>query len=157
MLVFQYQPLSIFFQEAQTLQWKIRINRELTELDRVKPYIGKILQEESIAVESIQDAQLIVEEILVNIIEYGDNNQHPCFIDLEIKIEDNTLTMVFQDDGKPFNPLTEILPPDLSMNDEVRSSGGLGFYLVQEICDRIDYDYHNGKNILTTYQNISKT
>ncbi len=142
--------------EGKTLQWKVRINRRLTQLEKVKPYIANILQLEGISLSVIQDAQLIVEEILVNIIEYGNDNCNSCFIDLEIKIEDNTLTMVFQDNGKPFNPLTEILPSDLSMDDEERSQGGLGFYLVREVCDGINYDYQNGKNILITYQNITK-
>lgn len=155
LLVFQYQPLSRFSKEINVLQWKITINTQLTELDRVKPYIGKILQSQSFTVESIQDAQLIVEEVLVNIILYGDN-QDPYSIDLEFEIRDQTLIMVFQDIGKPFNPLTEIDTSNLSLGDDEREEGGLGFYLVQELADHIDYIYDNGKNILTIYQNITR-
>ncbi|BAQ64634.1 SpoIIE family protein phosphatase [Geminocystis sp. NIES-3709] len=154
LLVLQYHPSNPFFQEINVLQWKITINKELTELDRVKPQIGYMLQKEFITVESIQDTQLIVEEILVNIINYGDN-EDPYVIDLEFEIRDKTLTIIFQDSGKPFNPLTEIDPPDLSMDDE-REEGGLGFYLVKELAQEIDYIYRNGKNILTIHQNITK-
>ncbi|MBL1209458.1 SpoIIE family protein phosphatase [Geminocystis sp. GBBB08] len=156
LLVLQYQPLSSFYQEMNILEWTITINNELTELERVKPHLGKILRGESLTVESIEDTQLIVEEILVNIINYGGDHQSKYSIDLQIKIGDQSLILIFQDSGKPFNPLTEIEAPDLSMNDEEREQGGLGFYLVRELVDQIDYTYAQGKNILTIYKTITK-
>lgn len=156
LLVLQYQPSSPFSQETNVLEWSITINNELTELERVKPQIGKILQEEYLSVESIEDTQLIVEEVLVNIISYGYSKESQYSIDLQFQIRDQTLIITFQDSGRPFNPLTEIDTPDLSMNDDERELGGFGFYLVRELVDYIDYIYHNGKNILTIYQTITR-
>ncbi|WP_245916135.1 ATP-binding SpoIIE family protein phosphatase [Merismopedia glauca] len=156
LLALQYQPSSPFAQEVKFVEWKITIDGELTELERVKPYLGEILQEEYLTVESIEDAQLIVEEVLVNIIQHGYENQECDRIDLQVKIGSATLKMIFEDRGKPFNPLTEIDMPDLSMDDDRRSFGGLGFYLVRELADRIDYIYDDGKNILTVFQSINK-
>lgn len=156
MLAMQYQPSSPFLVEVKTVEWQITINSNLTELEKVKPYLGKILQAEGLAVESIEDAQLIVEEVLVNIIQYGYAERDYDRIDLQVKIDSKTLTMIFEDSGRPFNPLAEIENPDLSMDDEERSQGGLGFYLVKELAERIDYVYADGKNILTVCQAIAK-
>jgi sigma-B regulation protein RsbU (phosphoserine phosphatase) len=149
LLALQYRPLSPFSQEVKTVEWTISIDSQLTELERVKPYIGEILQAEGLPVESIEDAQLIVEEVLVNIMQYGYENQNDGHIDLQVQISPEALKMTFEDSGKPFNPLTEIETPDLSMDDVKRSSGGLGFYLVRELADRVDYIYAESKNILT--------
>ena len=114
--------------------------------------MGKILQDKNLNLELIEDTQLIAEEILVNIATYGYTDQP---INLQVRMSPNTLSMIFEDFGKPFNPLTEIPPVDLAMDDEEREMGGLGFYMVQELADRLDYAYQDGKNILTVTRNIS--
>jgi len=152
LLALQYLPLSPFPKDMATMEWQITINSEITELDRVKQRLGKILQEKNLNLELIEDTQLIAEEILVNIATYGYTDQP---INLQVRMSQNTLIMIFEDFGKPFNPLTEIPPVDLAMDDEERSMGGLGFYMVRELADRLDYAYQGGKNILTVTRNIS--
>lgn len=152
LLALQYLPLSPFPKDMATMEWQITINSEITELDRVKQRLGKILQEKNLNLELIEDTQLIAEEILVNIATYGYTDQP---INLQVRMSQNTLSMIFEDFGKPFNPLTEIPPVDLAMDDEERSMGGLGFYMVRELADRLDYAYQGGKNILTVTRNIS--
>jgi phosphoserine phosphatase RsbU/P len=157
LLTLQYLPSSPFFQETKVVEQIITINSELTELELVKQRVGEMLEKECLVVELIEDAQLIVEEVLVNIIQHGYENRHDQPIDLRIKISIETLCMSFEDSGKQFNPLVEINLPDISLEPDEISIGGLGLYLVQELSDRIEYDYHNGKNLLTVYQTISKT
>ncbi len=152
LLVLQYQPSGPFPKEVTIVEWKITINSELTELEKVRQRLGEMLQKKRLAVELIENAQLIAEEVLVNIIQYAYANQCHQQIDLEVRISPNGVRMTFEDWGKPFNPLTEIDTPDLSMNDEERSLGGLGFYLVRELADRLDYTYQDGKNVLQVFQ-----
>ncbi|MEE3715408.1 SpoIIE family protein phosphatase [Tumidithrix elongata RA019] len=157
LLALQYQPSSPFPQIVEVVELIITINSELTELEKVKQRLGEILQTHGLAVESIEDAQLIVEEVLVNIIQYGYDNQSHQRIDLQVKISPTSLKMTFEDWGKPFNPLTEIADPDLSvMDDADRESGGLGFYLVRELADRVDYEHRDRKNILTIFLTVAK-
>jgi len=70
-----------------------------------------------------------------------------------IDLSQSNLIMTFQDGGKPFNPLTEVITPD--RDDHERSLGGFGFFLVQELSERVDYNYRDGKNILTVSQLIN--
>ena len=155
LLALQYLPLSAFSQDIFMMEWQIIINSEITELERVKQRLGEILQAKALRVEIIEDIQLIVEEILVNIIQYGYSNGNCQPINLQVKISSRTLSLIFEDSGKPFNPLLEITPPDLSMEDEERALGGLGFYIVQELSDHLDYTYQDHKNILTVTRNLS--
>ncbi|PZO39833.1 MAG: serine/threonine protein phosphatase [Pseudanabaena frigida] len=154
LLAMQYLPSNPFFQVANIMEWNLTLNSELTELEEVRQNLGKILHEADLTVELVENAQLIAEEILVNIIQYGYENHKDGHIDLKLEINETKLTMTFEDSGKPFNPLTEVTIPELSKDDEDRSHGGFGFFLVQELADRVDYIYLNGKNILTVSQTI---
>ncbi|PZU97138.1 MAG: serine/threonine protein phosphatase [Pseudanabaena sp.] len=154
LLAMQYLPLSPFSQVTNVMEWNLTLNSELTELENVKLNIDRILHEINLPVEQIENTQLIVEEVLVNIIQYGYGDRRDGFIDIRIEMSNQNLTTIFVDGGKPFNPLTEITMPNLDRTDDERSLGGFGFFLVQELADGVDYDYRDGKNILTVSQVI---
>jgi sigma-B regulation protein RsbU (phosphoserine phosphatase) len=156
LLAMQYLPSSPFLQAQNIMEWNLTLNSQLTELENVKQALNKILDEAGLTGVVIEDTQLIAEEILVNIIQYGYENRNDGHIDLRIEINEKNLIMTFKDGGKPFNPLTEVVTPDLDRDDDERSLGGFGLFLVQELSERVDYNYHDGKNILTVSQLISK-
>ncbi|NMF57615.1 SpoIIE family protein phosphatase [Pseudanabaena yagii] len=156
LLAMQYLPSNPFAEVANVMEWNLTLNSEITELEELKQKLGQILHEAALPVELIENAQLIAEEIVVNIIQYGYDNRRDGSIDLRIEITDQKLTMTFADSGKPFNPLTELSTPDLERDDDQRSLGGFGFFLVQELSDHLDYAYRSGKNILTASQSICK-
>ena len=155
LLAMQYLPSSPFLQVSNVMEWNLTLNSELTELENVKQALNKILDNAGLAVELIENTQLIVEEILVNIIQYGYENRNDGHIDLRLEINKQNLIMTFKDGGKPFNPLIEVAAPDLDRDDDERSLGGFGFFLVQELSEQVDYAYRDGKNILTVSQLIS--
>ncbi|WP_204368747.1 SpoIIE family protein phosphatase [Neosynechococcus sphagnicola] len=144
----KYLPSSPFSQAENVMKWHLTLNSKLTELEAARQYLGKILQAAHLKMELIEDAQFILEEILVNIIQYGYENRSDGYIDLRIEINTQQLRMIFEDNGKPFNPLTEILPPDLTMNDEQRSQGGLGVFFGKSNC-------RAGKLCLSEWQEYS--
>ena len=156
LLAMQYLPSSPFLQSQNIMEWNLTLNSQLTELENVKQALNKILNEAGVTGVVIEDTHLITEEILVNIIQYGYENCNDGHIDLRLEINPTNLIMTFQDGGKPFNPLTEVVTPDLDRDDDERSLGGFGFFLVQELSERVDYIYRDGKNILTVSQLITK-
>lgn len=92
---------------------------------------------------------LAVEEIFVNIAHYAYAPQTGSVtITCTVNTELAKLTVSFADSGKPFNPL-EKEDPDVSLNSDERSIGGLGIFLVKKYMSSVNYDYKDGKNILT--------
>ena len=92
---------------------------------------------------------LAVEEIFVNIAHYAYAPQTGSVtITFSVNAELAKLTVSFADSGKPFNPL-EKEDPDVSLNSDERSIGGLGIFLVKKYMSSVNYDYKDGKNILT--------
>lgn len=158
LLALHYLPSSPYSSENKAVEWHVSINNELTELELVRQRLSKILLDASVPVTLIEDMQLVTEEILVNVIEYAfKGTAVQPNIAIFLKIVDGLLTLTFEDTGNPFNPLEEIAPPDLSLGDDVRASGGLGFFLVRELVDQIQYTYHNGKNELLIVRKIASS
>jgi signal transduction histidine kinase/serine phosphatase RsbU (regulator of sigma subunit)/DNA-binding NarL/FixJ family response regulator/anti-sigma regulatory factor (Ser/Thr protein kinase) len=136
--------------------WTMALGSELAELEKVKARLEAFSKETGLAKESIEDAQLIVEEVLVNIIQYGYGSETSHPIDLAVTLTPEYLQMTFRDRGTPFNPLTDIEEPDLEAGDEERSSGGMGFHLVRALSDHIDYQHQDGQNILVVHQPLHR-
>ena len=56
--------------------------------------------------------------------------------------------LIFQDNGKSYNPL-ESKEPDITLSAEERIIGGLGVFMVQKMMDDVEYEYTHGMNKLT--------
>ena len=93
--------------------------------------------------------RLVVEELIVNIVNYSGSD----YIDIELKRDENSITLCCRDNGIPFNPLERVMP-DTTLPLEKRQIGGLGIYLVIKKTDAISYEYTNGENILTVSKKI---
>lgn len=89
--------------------------------------------------------QLVLEELLVNIIDYGYPNRPPGSIQLIVEIFPDHVTMSLDDDGVAFDPF-EYSEPDLTLPLEERPIGGLGIHLVRAIMDAHSYQFSNGRN-----------
>ena len=95
-----------------------------------------------------------VEEIFINIATYAYKPQENGNVTISVKIDKKAI-IKFVDFGKPFNPL-ETDAPDLDGPIKDRKIGGLGIHFVKNMMDNIEYEYTNGKNILTVTKEIDK-
>jgi sigma-B regulation protein RsbU (phosphoserine phosphatase) len=141
---------------AQAGECSLTIDSELIELDRVKRRLAEFFETHALAQEVIEDADLIVEELLVNIMHYGYADEAGHAIEFRVALTPVCLKITCEDRGRPFNPLTEIAAPDLTADDETRSSGGFGFYLVRQLSTHVEYLYQDGKNVLVIYRSIGR-
>lgn len=89
--------------------------------------------------------RMVVEELVVNIVDYSGSN----YMDVEISCEKDRFTMCYRDGGVPFNPL-EKEPPNFSIPIGQRQVGGLGIYLALTSMDTAEYEFVNGENVFTT-------
>lgn len=60
---------------------------------------------------------------------------------------DEKLSLLFEDDGIPYNPTTA-KEPDVTLSAEERDIGCLGIFMVKKMSVELDYRYENGKNVL---------
>lgn len=89
---------------------------------------------------------IVAEEVFVNIASYAYKDRGYCTVD--VNYENNSLTLVFSDNGVEFNPLAKE-DPNTGLKAEDRQIGGLGIFMVKNLMDKVYYEYKDDKNILT--------
>ncbi len=115
----------------------------------VKKRISHINNDES----KLYMIDLLIEEIVVNIINYGFKEAEEGFINVMVDTANEDLVVEISDNGIPFSPLDQ-KAPDLSISIENRHPGGLGIFLVKQIAKDIEYVRKNNNNILRLYLDL---
>lgn len=104
--------------------------------------------------ETRNEIELVTEEILLNIIEYG-YPETPGDIEIRCHITtDRKLVMEIADWGIPFDP-RYVPKPNTALPLEEREIGGWGIWIVRNLTDELHYRRENGKNILTLILSLS--
>ncbi len=125
----------------------LTIETRLDELERLSAAIEALGRQENWPPALIFRANLVLEELALNIINHGhDDGLHE--IEIKLTSEAEALTIEVTDDGKPFDPLTHIRPPDAMGSLEDRPVGGLGIHLVRTMMDELRYKREGGRNHL---------
>ncbi|MBO6087537.1 SpoIIE family protein phosphatase [bacterium] len=87
------------------------------------------------------------EELFANITFYAYPESNGI-INVSIDNSNDEITLKFEDEGIPYNPL-EKPDPDINLPPEERPLGGLGIFMVKEMVKNIFYERIQNKNILT--------
>ena len=125
---------------------KLTVEANIDNFDRVLDFVNAELELHGFPPELIPDVDVAVEEVFINISTYA---YHPRSGDVTLHISvGEEATIIFVDEGIPFNPL-EVAPPDLDKPLMDREIGGLGILFVRQIMDDVAYSYSGGENILT--------
>ena len=77
----------------------------------------------------------MLDEIVLNVIRHGHDDQGEHEIHVRLRAGPDAVTIMVEDDGKPFNPL-DAPPPNLDLPIEQRPIGGLGIFLVKSLDQR---------------------
>ena len=88
-------------------------------------------------------AQIAMDEIYSNIVYYSGAKNAAVTVTQRGSI----LTMTFEDDGIPYDPLSAE-EPDVTLPGKERDAGGLGIFMVKKMAAEMTYRYENGKNRL---------
>ncbi|MBQ6444007.1 MAG: ATP-binding protein [Methanosphaera sp.] len=121
----------------------IKLYPKIEELNRLNEFLEKEFNLNNF------DVRLIIEEIFVNIANYSECSQ----IIASFELDENMLTIKFEDDGNEFNPLI-VESPELPDNIEDAKIGGLGIHLVKNLADEMYYEYKYNKNHMTIIKNV---
>jgi len=123
-----------------TGQMEIRAKNDLSEIERVSQFATEFGERVGLPERIIFAMNLALEEILVNIINYGyeDGGVHDIRVRLAIDGA-GALVIEVEDDARPFDP-TSMPDVDLEQSLEDRNIGGLGIHLVRTLFD--DFEYH---------------
>jgi sigma-B regulation protein RsbU (phosphoserine phosphatase) len=98
-----------------------------------------LLEEFQVTPTPRQNVRLALEELLVNMVRYGQPDGRVGRIDLQLRLAAHTLIVELHDNGMPFDPL-QSAPPELTGDIADQSHvGGFGIHLVRSVTHHIRY------------------
>jgi serine/threonine-protein kinase RsbW len=108
--------------------------------------------EHDLPAEQIFRLDLCLNEALGNIIFHGGPSalENPVLLRLNVKLDNGhgQAALSVSDTGTPFNPLAAV-PAQQAATLADATPGGLGLTMITSYCDRLDYDFRDGRNHLT--------
>ena len=126
------------------MEKSIIIANEISEIGKLNAFIEEIGNEFSLGPDVVFNLTLVLEEAVVNIINYAY---------LSARMHDDSIVLVLTDTGKEFDP-TMAPDADISLSADEREIGGLGIFLIRQIMNEVKYERIEGKNILTLQKKI---
>lgn len=132
--------------------WVVKTKRSL-ELDAQRTLLEPLLdvftrdlEDGGCPQEKIELVRICAEEIFVNIANYAYPEKDGA-VQIEEEVFDNSICIMFADEGVPYNPL-EKEDPDISASAQDREIGGLGIFMVKQMTDSLRYEYKDHRNCL---------
>ncbi len=119
------------------------------ELQRLASAVDRLAADDGWPESLAFKVNLILEELALNVIRYGHDEEGLHEVDIRIVSRADGLTIEMTDDGRPFDPLTDAAAPDLDASVEDRRIGGLGIHLTRSMTSEMRYRREDGKNCLT--------
>lgn len=131
------------------------IKNHLSELDKVSQFIEEIGEELGLDLELQMNLNLVLEEMVVNVIDYAYPEGTEADVELLAKSDGKELTFVLSDQGREFDPTAQE-SNDMSANPAERKLGGMGIFIVKNIMNKVTYQRLDGKNLLTMTKGIEE-
>ena len=131
----------------------LTLTNDLKDVPRLATFVEGICEALSFDDMVTMQMNLAIEEAVVNVMDYAYPEGVKGYVDIEVWADEQWLTFVITDSGKPFDPTTKG-EVDITLSAEERDIGGLGIYLVRQIMDSIGYEYKDGHNVLTLKKKV---
>ena len=123
-------------------------------VEQVIEFIDGMLEEYGCGVREQIAIDVAVDELFSNIAHYAYNPETGyATVRVDVKNDPLAVEITFIDHGVPYDPMAKA-DPDTTLSVEDRQIGGLGILIVKKSMDAVNYEYKDGKNILTIKKNI---
>jgi serine/threonine-protein kinase RsbW len=121
---------------------------DLAELRRMSAWFRGFAATESLPEDQALDLELCVNELAENVVRYAYPPGASGEIRLELAKRGADVTVVVEDDGRPFDPLG-VAPRPAPRDLASLPVGGWGIALVRSLADDVSYERRGGTNRFT--------
>ena len=101
-----------------------------------------------------RDLSVALDDLIANALSHGQTGPDPCSVTVEVKLDQERVTVIVTDDGPPFDPCARAAP-DTSLSVEERPIGGLGIHLVGQLMDKVDYQRRDNHNVVVLVKELA--
>lgn len=132
-----------------SVQLVLEVSAEIGNLGPLLDKLDAFGERHSWSAEAMYHVRLVVEEMLINVIDYGGVPGLPLpWVKLDLQQSACLLQIKLSDDGVAFNPLAQPTP-DLSLSLEDRPIGGLGVHFLRTFMESVHYQRDGSWNHLS--------
>ncbi len=125
------------------------------ELLKLEPFTAAFAAEAGLGAKDLFTLQIVVEELVTNVIDYGGVPAGKPAVHVELSVENDELIILIKDCGCPYNPLLRE-EPNTALPAEERPIGGLGVHFCKKLTDTQCYERSDECNVLTLRKKISR-
>ena len=120
------------------MEKSIILTNDISEINKLSEFVEEIGNELSLAPDVVFNLNLVLEEAVVNIINYAYPKEDHQSIYLSATLHEGSIILVLTDTGVEFDP-TMAPEADITLSAEERPIGGLGIFLIRQhfLCKRI--------------------
>ena len=149
-----FSLMEFHFLEATPMSREFLIlHNTMDEWGELLRFTEEFAAHHGISKEDLINIDVILEEIVTNILKYAGMPADADACTIELILKGSLLEIKVSDSGEPFNPL--LLPDvDTDKGIEDRPIGGLGIHFVKKLTISQQYEYKDGKNILTLVKEL---
>ena len=97
--------------------------------------------------EKVSQLSMVCDEWMNNVISYAFENTAQPELKVDLSVNGDEASLLFEDNGSSFNPLLQ-QSVNVLENPMTRSPGGMGILFVKEFSDSVIYERLGGKNVL---------
>ena len=133
---------------------RLTLPNDIETIPQLNEFIDGFCEQRDIDNDITMSLNLAIEEAVVNVMNYAYPEGTVGYVDIEAEADDDFVTFVISDTGKPFDP-TQKDEVNTELSAEDRPIGGLGIHLVRRMMDEISYRYADHRNILTLRKKIN--
>ena len=122
-------------------------------LRAVSTAFAEFAEAHSLPADVRRSINISLDELLANALSHGRTGRDPCSVTVEVKLDEERVTVIFTDDGTPFDPFGREAP-DTTLPVEMRPIGGLGLHLVGQLMDEVSYQRRDGHNVVVLVKQL---
>ena len=124
------------------------------ELTKLEGFTADFAQKAGLSDKDLFALQIIVEELVTNVIDYGGVPAGEHAVRVDLSAEGGELLIRLTDRGTEYNPLLRE-DPDTTLPAEQRPIGGLGVHFCKKLTETQQYERRGGCNVLTLRKKLS--
>lgn len=128
---------------------EITVDATIENVQTVTDFVDERLEEINCPMKALMQINIAIDELFSNVARYAYSGKTgKITVSVDTNGKPMKVQLTFVDEGVPYDPLSKE-DPDITLDAEEREIGGLGIYMVKKTMDDFQYEYKDGKNIVT--------
>jgi serine/threonine-protein kinase RsbW len=129
------------------------VTGEAAQLSTLTRFLQEFWSAADLPPAEIVSFELALEEVFMNVVMHGSPAGPTPRVEVSLALCDGCLTLMVEDEGPSFDPLS-LAAPDVAASLEERRVGGLGVHLVRQMMDAVRYQRLGARNQLSMTKRV---